>query len=242
MAVRTNRQILTQGQKYVKKQSKKFGTEELTFDKESRVEFLTGFHKRKLQRQKKAQEFVKEQERLVKIEERKKVRDERKQQFEQQMKDFKEGLDLAGDLASKTDSSDDDDADFGKKIIDEEDSDDEEWTGIEEDDRIRPILKKNIIDTTTYNDETTVEIESLEPNENFQYLARMNNVRLEKSEKILDQSITRATKYAKFLGMSTEEEEAAPKKKKKSKKKFRYLTKNERRMNQKKANDNKRRK
>lgn len=82
-----------------------------------------------------------------------------------------------------------------------------------------------------------VEIETLEPNENFAYLAEVNNVKLEQSEKVLKQSITRATKYAKFLGMGDDEDS-----KKKKKKKFRYLTKGERRVNQMKANANKRRK
>nr|7NAF_5 Chain 5, Ribosomal RNA-processing protein 17 [Saccharomyces cerevisiae BY4741] len=84
-----NRQILTRG-----KQSKKFGTDEVTFDKDSRLDYLTGFHKRKLQRQKKAQEFIKEQERLRKIEERQKIRQERKEVMEEQLKTFKESLNL----------------------------------------------------------------------------------------------------------------------------------------------------
>ena len=62
-------------------------------------------------------------------------------------------------------------------------------------------------------------------------------MKLEKSEQILDQSIERAKKYAKFLGV----EEKSGNKSKKNKK-FRYLTKNERRQNQRKANNNKRRK
>ena len=82
---------------------------------------------------------------------------------------------------------------------------------------------------------TTVELETLEPNDNFEYLAQLNNVKLEKAEKVLKQSINRATKYAKFLGVDEKQ------KKKPRVKKFRYLTKNERRINQRKANDNKRR-
>lgn len=69
---RTNREILTGGKKYAQKQAKKYGVDEVVFDKDSRQEYLTGFHKRKLQRQKKAQDYNKEQDRLARIEERKK--------------------------------------------------------------------------------------------------------------------------------------------------------------------------
>ena len=85
MEVRTKRQILNKGKSYANKQAQKFGTDEVTFDKDSRLDYLTGFHKRKLERQKKAREFNKEQDRLAKIEERKKIRDERKQQMEQEL-------------------------------------------------------------------------------------------------------------------------------------------------------------
>ncbi|CAI4038271.1 hypothetical protein SMKI_04G6130 [Saccharomyces mikatae IFO 1815] len=234
MAVHTNRQILTRGKSYATKQSKKFGTDEVTFDKDSRLDYLTGFHKRKLQRQKKAQEFVKEQERLRRIEERQKIRQERKEVMEEQLKTFKESLNLEAEI---------EDAKNGDTKGFEAESD-ESWRGFDsdkeasEDDRnergVKPILKKGAI-TEVYDDSTTVELESLEPNDNFEYLAHLNNVKLEKAEKVLNQSINRATKYAKFLGVDDKQ------KKKPRVKKFRYLTKNERRMNQRKANDNKRR-
>ncbi|KAL3232150.1 hypothetical protein RNJ44_04066 [Nakaseomyces bracarensis] len=241
---RTNREILTRGKNYATKQAKKFGSDEVTFDKDSRLDFLTGFHKRKVARQKKAQEFHKEQDRLQKIEERKKIREERKQQIDEQLKQFKAGLAL-----NISDDEDDETKDKAKakanaKAKQTKNLEEEEWEGFksdgeeeedgngeegEEGDGVKPILKKN----TEYSDNTVVEIETLEPNENFEYLAQVNNVKLEKSEQVLKQSITRATKYAKFLGMGDEE--------KKKKKKFRYLTKGERRVNQMKANSNKRR-
>ncbi|SMN19630.1 similar to Saccharomyces cerevisiae YDR412W RRP17 Component of the pre-60S pre-ribosomal particle [Maudiozyma saulgeensis] len=233
MAVKSNRQLLTKGKGYATQQQKKFGTDEVSFDKDSRLDYLTGFHKRKLQRQKKAQENIKEQERLLKIEERKKVRDERKKQMDEQMRRFKETLDIQAEIEELRD---------GKKRSDPQDHDsDNSWQGFEDDesdddDSVKPILKTNSLGTAIYEDETTVEIESLEPNENFAFLAKTNNVELEKSEKILDQSITRAKKYAKFLGMDDSKDN-----KKKSKKKFRYLTKNERKNNQRKAYQNKHR-
>lgn len=245
MAFKTNRQILTKGKSYANKQSRKFGTDEVGFDKDSRLDFLTGFHKRKLQRQKNAQEFNKEQERLARIEERKKVRAERKKQMDEQMRRFKETLDIQEEIANAREGKGDD----IKKVIEDEN---ESWEGFSDDDdvadsvdqeeavgdEVKPILKSKVA-KAVYDDETTVQIETLEPNENFEYLAKLNNVKLEQSEKVLTQSITRATKYAKFLGLDEEKE---MKKKKKSNKKFRYLTKNERRDNQRKAYNNKHRK
>lgn len=221
-AARSNRQILSQGKKYADKKVKKFGTDEVSFDKDSRLEYLTGFHKRKLQRQKKAREFIKEQERLNKIEERKNIRDERKRQLDERLRNFKQGLELGSDG--------DDDSEQGE---DEEEAG--EWNGFESDGEeaaVKPILK------TVYSDNSSVSVETLEPNDNFAYLAKINNVNLNESDKVLKQSIMRAGKYAKFLGMADGETE----KTKQKKKKFRYLTKGERRRNQSKANANKRRK
>lgn len=218
---RSNRQILSQGKKYANKKLKKFGTDEVSFDKDNRLEYLTGFHKRKLQRQKKAKEFNQEQERLSRIEERKNLRDERKRQMEERLRDFKQGLELGADVEDDEDDKKDKEEEF------------EEWNGFEseeEESEVKPILK------TVYSDNSSVSVETLEPNDNFAYLAKINNVDLNKSDKVLNQSISRAGKYAKFLGMADKETEKKPKKKK-----FRYLTKNERKMNQYKANANKRR-
>lgn len=224
---RSNRQILSQGKNYANKKLKKFGTDEVSFDKDNRLEYLTGFHKRKLQRQKKAREFNQEQDRLTKIEERKNMRDERKRQMDERLRDFKKGLDLGSDNNDSSESSDDEEKDQEEDV--------EEWNGFEsdvEESAVKPILK------TIYTDNSSVSVETLEPNDNFAYLAKINNVDLEESDKVLDQSITRAGKYAKFLGMADKETE---KTKPKKKKKFRYLTKNERKANQYKANANKRR-
>ncbi|GMM58731.1 Rrp17 protein [Maudiozyma humilis] len=234
MAYKTNRQLLTKGKNYATKQLKKFGTDEVGFDKDSRLDYLTGFHKRKLERRKKAQESIKEQERQLRIEERKKVRDERKKQMDEQMKRFKETLDIQAEIEEmKTENNK-----KGEKK-DEVNESDDSWNGFsddESDSSVKPILKTNVLGTAIYDDETVVEVESLEPNENFEFLAKTNNVELSKSEKILDESITRAKKYAKFLGMDDSKD-----KKKQKKKKFRYLTKNERKNNQRKAYQNKHR-
>ncbi|SCU95146.1 LADA_0G13806g1_1 [Lachancea dasiensis] len=233
MAPRTNRQILTQGKNYVAKQAKKFGADEVNFDKDSRLDYLTGFHKRKLERQKKAQEFNKEQARLMKVEERRKMREQRQLDAEEQMRKFKETMKEVGDYVGSDNERDDgqDEEEEGEEKRGQDVSDGERsWDGFSDSEEgVRPILKKS---HQVYEDDTEVDIEPLEPNENFEFLASANNVKLERSAKVLDESIERAAKYAKFLGMDD---------KPKKKKKFRYLTKSERRSNQKKADNNKRR-
>ena len=57
-----------------KKRKIQHAVEEVTFDKDARAEYLTGFHKRKLARKKHAQEINEEKERLARIEMRKQVR------------------------------------------------------------------------------------------------------------------------------------------------------------------------
>jgi ribosomal RNA-processing protein 17 len=57
-----------------KKRKRTSATEEITFDPAARHEYLTGFHKRKVQRQKIAQEEAAKRARQEKIELRKQVR------------------------------------------------------------------------------------------------------------------------------------------------------------------------
>jgi ribosomal RNA-processing protein 17 len=56
-----------------KKRKRTSAIEEIVFDNSARHEYLTGFHKRKLQRQKVAQEEAAERERQERIEFRKEV-------------------------------------------------------------------------------------------------------------------------------------------------------------------------
>lgn len=222
---RTNRQILSGGKDYAARKSKEFGVTDVGFNKDDRLQYLTGFHKRKLQRQKKAQEFQKEQERLTRIEQRKEMREERARQMEENLRQFRQGLDLDREInGSDQDGDDDDDGNKNQEENkDETESESvEEWYGFDQ----KPILKSSYPDAE-------VSIETLEPNDNLDVLAKVNNVKLDESDRILKQSISRAGKYAKFLGM---EEKPKPKKKK-----FRYLSKGERKMNQLKADKGKRR-
>ncbi|KAM3914411.1 nucleolar protein 12 [Leptodactylus fuscus] len=67
---------------------------ELVFDEEKRKEYLTGFHKRKLQRRKAAVEEIK---RKIK-EEQKKMRDERHKEYMKMLKEREEALEEADEI------------------------------------------------------------------------------------------------------------------------------------------------
>ncbi|KAF6007389.1 hypothetical protein HII12_004550 [Brettanomyces bruxellensis] len=106
---RPNRDILSGGERYRSRKTKAHRVEEVTFDKEKRKEFLTGFHKRKLQRRKHAEEQKKEQNRLSRIEERAKIREARKLRVQQRLTELKELNEKLG--GANSDDDDDDDGD-----------------------------------------------------------------------------------------------------------------------------------
>ncbi|CAD1808741.1 Nucleolar protein 12 (25kDa) family protein [Candida parapsilosis] len=242
--VRQNRQILTAGKNYAEKQAKKHAVNEVTFDKESREEYLTGFHKRKLQRKKKAQEYIKEQERLARIEERKQLRDERKRDLENQLREFNE---KAKELAMINGGLADDDSEGDG----EEKAEEDEWTGFDEEateetsTENKSVSLKGILhhkevyepdsNLDGFGDETTVTIESIDKplghhanGTNLEQIAKTNNVDLNKSEEVLEEAVERAKNYAVLCGVAKPSKVEKPKAKKK---KFRYLSKAERREN-----------
>lgn len=236
---RSNREILTGGKKYHTKQGKKFGVDEVVFDKDSRKEYLTGFHKRKLQRQKKAQEYIKEQERLAKVEERRQMREERKKDLENQMKGFQETVERITKLGSD-DEAEDGDGDWSGFGSDNEAAVAPKPRGILHHQEIYTREKIDILPDigAIIDDETTVTVESLDnpiiksvQEANIEAIARANNVNLNKSEDVLNDSIKRAKNYAVVCGVA---KPSAKDQIKKKKKKFRYLTKTERRDNNRK--------
>lgn len=250
----TNKDVLTRGMKYKNDKSKNRkntkAVEEVSFDKSSRLEYLTGFHKRKVERKKNAQSFIKEQARLMKIEERRKLKHEREETVQKQLQEMKEKMKEIGDFKSDEDEDEEWDGFQETPVVEEvsvqglnsSDSEDES----ESEKSCKPILKKK----TIYEDNTQVKIESLESNDNFEFLAKANRVDINSSEDILNNSIKRAADYANFMGMGSKDDvkliaregykEQASKTSQK-KKKFRYLTKGERRDNQYKAYKNKHR-
>ncbi|KAF4507608.1 hypothetical protein G6O67_004088 [Ophiocordyceps sinensis] len=66
-----------------KKRKTTSSVQEITFDDGARQEYLTGFHKRKLERVKHAQEQAAKQARQEKLDARKKLRDERRREVEE---------------------------------------------------------------------------------------------------------------------------------------------------------------
>ncbi|KAJ3498774.1 hypothetical protein NLG97_g845 [Lecanicillium saksenae] len=120
--------------------------EEVTFDNDARQEYLTGFHKRKQQRIKNAQEAAAKRARQEKLDTRKQVRDERRQEMEDHVRRVNEML-----KASQAATAEDDDK-LG-------DSPDEEWGGFPD----KPELdivdhEEEYIDEDRY---TTVTVETV---------------------------------------------------------------------------------
>ncbi|KAL8823297.1 MAG: hypothetical protein Q9191_005985 [Dirinaria sp. TL-2023a] len=91
--------------------------EEIKFDQDAREDFLTGFHKRKLQRIKHAQEEAAKREREDKIKARKILREGRKAELEKHVEEMNALLNVGNREGSETEDAD---------------SEDKEWEGIEE--------------------------------------------------------------------------------------------------------------
>lgn len=197
------------------------------FDPSARSEYLTGFHKRKLERKKKAQKFHQEQERLAKVQERKERREEDENNFKEQWSQLQQARAMT----------------IGGLDNDEEDGfgGNQEWEGFTEEDPLpskKGILARKTVYTATdpsllgdalVDEITTVEVEELNtPQEEsrLEAVAQANCVDLSKLEEILEKSIDRAQNYAVVCGVT---------KPKQKKKKFRYLTKAERRENNRKV-------
>lgn len=253
---RPNREILSGGKRY--KDAKKFKSRvsEVVFDKEKRKDYLTGFHKRKLERKKKAQDYLEEQAKKDRLEERARIREERKLQVQKKLAEMKEAMELNPFLekdqeGNSSDNTSDDDSDIlTEKNVGFEEGDNESGTEIEErngkdeddqgDDResnkmTSGILKKQIYeidnDSAPVSGTSEVVIESLDNPNTFDLdaVTKKMNVDLSKTDDVLSSSITRAKKYARLMGMSDSPEEKE-KVSKPKKKKFRYLSKTERKM------------
>ncbi|KAJ5178119.1 Nucleolar protein 12 [Penicillium coprophilum] len=118
--------------------------EEVNFDDESRHEYLTGFHKRKVQRAKHAQENALKRYKEEKRDARKKIREDRKRDFEQAMAEHKAVL-----KRMKEDAGD-----LGEMEGEEEE---EGWEGIEEPPAVD--YEAEYIDEDKY---TTVTVEEMD--------------------------------------------------------------------------------
>lgn len=275
---RPNREILTGGKRYRDSKKSKHRVDEVTFDKEKRKDYLTGFHKRKLERKKKAQIYLEEQAKKDRLEERARIREERKLQVQKKLSEMKEALELNPFLDNEDSDDSDDDQDYqsnkndedGEDDDDEEEEDDddeedeesadnrvkfdsdieksEEWNGFDNGDGAssskkrankKGILKKQIFvienDDAPVSGTSEVVIETLDnPNSiNFDTLSKKMNVDMTKATDVLNNSIVRAKKYARLMGMTDaveENDKVSKTKPKQKKKKFRYLSKTERKV------------
>ncbi|KAJ5356510.1 Nucleolar protein 12 [Penicillium concentricum] len=118
--------------------------EEVNFDDDSRHEYLTGFHKRKVQRAKHAQDNAMKRYKEEKRDARKKIREDRKKDFEQAMAEHKAVLkrmkEDAGDLGEM-----------------EGEKEEEDWEGFEEPPAVD--YEAEYIDEDKY---TTVTVEEMD--------------------------------------------------------------------------------
>ncbi|KAL1855765.1 hypothetical protein VTK73DRAFT_8477 [Phialemonium thermophilum] len=121
--------------------------EEISFDDNARAEYLTGFHKRKQARIKHAQEMAAQKARQERIELRKQLREERKQAVEEHVK-------AVNKMLAEAQKAGTEDAD-GTAASEEE----EEWGGIQDEEPPKPVDREE-----EYVDEgrfTTVTVESV---------------------------------------------------------------------------------
>ncbi|QPG74491.1 hypothetical protein FOA43_001821 [Brettanomyces nanus] len=244
------------GERYHHRKSRSHRVEEVTFDKEKRIDFLTGFHKRKLERRKHAQENQEKQRKEDRIEERARIREERRQKVLDRLAELKE---VESKLGGGGDDDDDEEEEEEEEKEEEEKEEEpnvkrvkvEEWHGFD-DDNEKKITKEETIEVSELNkkgilkvkqvykveDEdapvmgtSEVTIESMDnPNQiDVSDIARMNNVDLSKSGEVLEKSINRAKDYARLMGMDDELKPSKVKKNKKPKER-KYLSKRERKL------------
>ncbi|SPO00683.1 uncharacterized protein DNG_03431 [Cephalotrichum gorgonifer] len=127
-----------------KKRKTEHTIEEVSFDNSSREEYLTGFHKRKVQRIKRAQEEAEKRAKEERLQIRKELREKRQRDIEEHVQQVNELL-----RASEASGA----------IVHDSDSDGSEWGGIED-----PVEPEIIDHEDEYIDEdryTTVRVESV---------------------------------------------------------------------------------
>ncbi|KAJ5497039.1 Nucleolar protein 12 [Penicillium fimorum] len=178
--------------------------EEVNFDDESRHEYLTGFHKRKVQRAKHAQENAMKRYKEEKRDARKKIREDRKRDFEQAMAEHKAVLkrmkEDAGDLGAM-----------------EGEKEEEDWEGFEEPPAVD--YEAEYIDEDKY---TTVTVEEMDASrEGLLKAAKGEDEKGEEKKTYPVESTEDAKKKRKPRSAASE----AARKKKRN---FRYETKVER--------------
>ncbi|KAM5434222.1 hypothetical protein MferCBS31731_006845 [Microsporum ferrugineum] len=122
--------------------------EEISFNPESRKEYLTGFHKRKVQRAKRAQDAAEKRAKEERREARRKIREERKAEFEEALKRHRAEMEALNGFPATMEGSDN---------SEQEEGDEEEWNGIVEPPPVD--YEAEYIDEDKY---TTVTVEEIE--------------------------------------------------------------------------------
>ncbi|KAF4630019.1 hypothetical protein G7Y89_g8128 [Cudoniella acicularis] len=139
---RPKKSVLPPLSRAAKKRKTEHKIEEINFDNDARADYLTGFHKRKVQRAKQAQVEAEKRAREEKIKIRKQLREERKQELEEHVEAVNKILkDVAGSDV-------------------EDDGGEDTWDGIQDD---APILEpvdheEEYVDEDRY---TTVTVEAV---------------------------------------------------------------------------------
>ncbi|KAG6003873.1 hypothetical protein E4U21_001621 [Claviceps maximensis] len=192
--------------------------EEISFDDGAREEYLTGFHKRKLQRIKHAQEEAAKRAREEKLESRKQIREERRKEVAEHVETVNRMLRESGAVVADVDEEDED----------SEADDADEWDGFPD----KPDL--DIIDhEEEYVDEdryTTVTVESVSVSKDG----------LNRPDQLEDEAREQAKKKEEAERQEAERRKAEAEAKdkrpswQKKKKKFRYETKLERQLSDRK--------
>ncbi|KAK0754538.1 nucleolar protein 12-domain-containing protein [Schizothecium vesticola] len=190
-----------------KKRKTTHAIEEITFDRDARADYLSGFHKRKVARIKEAQSIAAKKEREERIQIRKQIREERRQALEEHVQTVQQILREAAHLA--------------KPVRGEEGGSGDEWDGLSDKDVPEAPLdmEEEYIDEDRY---TTVTVEAV----------NVDREGLHRPGEELDREAARValtaskTKEAEEKALSEKKKEW-PKKKKKV---FRYEDKHERKI------------
>ncbi|KAF5541202.1 nucleolar 12 [Fusarium mexicanum] len=186
-----------------KKRKMTSAVEEVNFDFEARQEYLTGFHKRKQQRIKNAQEEAAKRARQEKLELRKQIREERK-------RDVEEHVQTVNRLLKESEAA--------GAVEQESDEEDGEWDGFPDQPELDIVdHEEEYIDEDRY---TTVTVESVSVTRDGLHKPQVDDKDNEEDKKVEEPKDDQKAKSRR-----------EPKKKKK---KFRYETKFERQLTDKK--------
>ncbi|KAF5650157.1 nucleolar 12 [Fusarium sp. NRRL 25303] len=186
-----------------KKRKMTSAVEEVNFDFEARQEYLTGFHKRKQQRIKNAQEEAAKRARQEKLELRKQIREERK-------RDVEEHVQTVNRLLQESEAA--------GAVEQESDEEDGEWDGFPDQPELDIVdHEEEYIDEDRY---TTVTVESVSVTRDGLHKPQVDDKDNKEDKKVEEPKDDQKTKSRR-----------EPKKKKK---KFRYETKFERQLTDKK--------